>query len=157
MRKPHGLVEDVIFRIEDCYFPADFLVLDMKMTKELSQAPIILGRLFLATAKAITDWGKGEVILKVGEHTVVLWRIMCDTLDYAVGAVLGKRLDKKSKAICYASKTLIKAQINYTTTEKELLAVVYTLEKFRPYILGSKIIIYNNHATLKYLLSKKEA
>ena len=70
VRKPHGLVEDVIVRIEDCYFPVDFLVFDMKMTKELSQAPIILGRPFLATAKAITDWGKGEVILKVGEHTV---------------------------------------------------------------------------------------
>ena len=38
--------------------------------KELSQAPIILGRPFLATAKAVTDWGKGEIILKVGEHTV---------------------------------------------------------------------------------------
>ena len=43
MRIPHGLVEDVIVRIEDCYFPVDFLVIDMKMTKELSQAPIILG------------------------------------------------------------------------------------------------------------------
>ena len=70
MRKPHGLVEDVIVRIEDCYFPVDFLVVDMKMTKELSQALIILGRPFLATAKAVTDWGKGEVILKMGEHTV---------------------------------------------------------------------------------------
>ena len=54
-------------RIEDFYFPADFLVIDMKMTKELSQALIILGRPFLATAKAVTNWGKGEVILKVGE------------------------------------------------------------------------------------------
>ena len=69
MRKPHGLVEDDIVRIEDCYFPVYFLVVDMKMT-ELSQAPIILGRPFLDTAKAVTDWGKGEVILKVGEHTV---------------------------------------------------------------------------------------
>ena len=69
VRKPHGLVEDVIVRIKDCYFPVDFLVVDMKMI-ELSQAPIILGQPFLATAKAITDWGKGEVILKVGEHTV---------------------------------------------------------------------------------------
>ena len=85
------------------------------------------------------------------------FEIMCDALDYAVGAVLGQRLDKKSTAICYASKTLIEAQINYTTTEKELLVVVYTLEKFRPYILGSKIIIYTDHAALKYLLSKKEA
>ena len=70
MRKPHRLVEDVIVRIKYCYFPINFLVVDMKMTKELGQARIILGRPFLATAKAITDWGKGEVILKVGEHTV---------------------------------------------------------------------------------------
>ena len=70
VRKPHGIVEDVIVRIEGCYFPVDFLVVDMKITKELSQAPIILGRPFLATAKAATDWGKGEVILKMREHTV---------------------------------------------------------------------------------------
>ena len=70
VRKPHGIVEDVIVRIEGCYFSIDFLVVDLKITNELSQAPIIPGRPFLATAKAVTDWGKGEVILKVGEHTV---------------------------------------------------------------------------------------
>ena len=70
VRRPHGIVEDVIMRIEGCYFPVDFLVVDMKITKELSWAPIILRRAFLATAKAVTDWGKGEVIHKVGEHTV---------------------------------------------------------------------------------------
>ena len=74
-----------------------------------------------------------------------------------MGAILGQRLDKKSTAICYASKTLIEAQINYTPMEKELLEVVYALEKFWPYILGSKIIIYTDHAAFKYLLSKKEA
>ena len=70
VKKPHGLVEDVIVIIEDCYFLVEFLVVDMKMTMELSQALIILGRPFLATAKAVTDWGKGQVILKVEEHTV---------------------------------------------------------------------------------------
>ena len=85
------------------------------------------------------------------------FEIMCGASDWAVGVVLGQRLDKKPTTICYASKTLVKAQINYTTSEKELLAVVYALEKFRPYILGSKIIIYTYHAALKYLLSKKEA
>ena len=55
VRKSHRLVEDVRVRIEDCYFLVDFLVFDMKMTKELSQAPIILGRPFLATTKAITE------------------------------------------------------------------------------------------------------
>ena len=82
---------------------------------------------------------------------------MCDASDYAVGAVLGQRIDKKPTAIWYASKILPEAQMNYTTTKKELLAVVYALEKFRPYILGSKIIIYTDHAALKYLFSEKEA
>ena len=83
--------------------------------------------------------------------------IMCGASDYVMGAVLGQRLNKKPTAICYASKTLIEAQINYTTREKELLVVVYALEKFRPYILGSKIVIYTDHVALEYLLSKKEA
>ena len=77
------------------------------------------------------------------------FEIMCDALDYAVGVVLGQRLDKKLVPIWYTSKTLIEAWINYTTTKKELLAVVYALEKFRPYILGSKIIIYTDHAALE--------
>ena len=55
IRKPHGVVEYVIFIIEDCYFPVDFQFVDMKMTKELSQASIILGRSFLAIAKAVTN------------------------------------------------------------------------------------------------------
>ena len=70
MRKPHGIVEDVIIKIEDSYLPVFFLVVDMKITKELSQASIVLGRPFLATAKAVIYWRKGEVILKVGEHIV---------------------------------------------------------------------------------------
>ena len=85
------------------------------------------------------------------------FEIMCDASDFAVRAVLGQRIDKKPTAICYASKTLADTQLNYTTTEKELLAVIFALEKFRPYILGSKIIVYTDHAALKYLLSKKEA
>ena len=70
VRKSHDIVEDVIVRIEYYYSLVDFLVVDMKMTKELSQDSIILGRPFLASAKAVTNWGKGEVILKVEEHTV---------------------------------------------------------------------------------------
>ena len=84
------------------------------------------------------------------------FEIMCDVSDFVVGAVLGQRIDKKPTAICYASKTLVDAQLNYTTTEKELPAVVFALEKFRPYILGSKIIVCTDHTALKYLLSKKE-
>ena len=82
---------------------------------------------------------------------------MCDASDFAVGTILGQRINKKPTIICYASKTLADAQLNYTTTEKELLAIVFALEKFRPCVLGSKIIMYMDHAALKYLLSKKEA
>ena len=67
VRQPHGVVEDVIVKVENCYFPVDFIIVDMKSTKDLIDSPIILGRPFLATAKAITDWGKGEVIFQVGD------------------------------------------------------------------------------------------
>ena len=57
----------------------------------------------------------------------------------------------------YVSHTLADAQLNYTTTEKELLTIVFALEKFCLYMLGAKVIVYSDHSTLKYLLSKKEA
>ena len=94
-------------------------------------------------------------ILQVPDWSVP-FEIMCDASDYAVGAVLGQKKEKVPYVIYYASKTLNEAQRNYTTTEKELLAVVFALEKFRSYILGSPIIVYTDHSALKHLLSKKE-
>ena len=79
---------------------------------------------------------------------------MCDASDYAIGAVLGKREDRKAFVIYYANKALDSAQSNYTTTEKEFLVVVFSLEKFRSYIEGSPVTIFTDHAALKYLLSK---
>ena len=84
------------------------------------------------------------------------FEIMCDASDYAIGAVLGQREDKKAFVIYYASKTLDSTQANYTTTEKEFLDVVFALEKFRSYIIGSHVTIFNDHAALKYLLSKQD-
>ncbi|GKB89549.1 reverse transcriptase domain-containing protein [Tanacetum coccineum] len=63
------------------------------------------------------------------------FEIMCDASDFALGAVLGQRKDKHFHPIHYASKTMTGAQLHYTTTEKEMLAVVYALEKFRPYLV----------------------
>ncbi|CAN6566324.1 unnamed protein product [Malus baccata var. baccata] len=85
------------------------------------------------------------------------FELMCDASDYALGAVLGQRKDKKPHVIYYASRTLNDAQLNYSTTEKELLAVVFALDKFRSYLIGTKIIVFTDHAALKYLLTKKEA
>src|SRR3954468_17557057 len=85
------------------------------------------------------------------------FEIMCDASDFAVGAVLGQRVDKKLNVIHYASKTLDSAQKNYATTEKELLAVVFACDKFRQYIVDSKVIIHIDHAAIKYLMQKKDA
>ncbi|CAM9002803.1 unnamed protein product [Rhodiola kirilowii] len=85
------------------------------------------------------------------------FELMCDASDFAVGAVLGQRIDKKLHVVYYASKVLAGAAVNYTTTEKEMLAVVYAFEKFRQYLLCSKTIVYTDHAAIKYLLSKKDS
>ena len=79
----------------------------------------------------------------------VPFEIMCDVSDYALGAVLGQKRDKRLHVIYYASRTLNEAQMNYTTTEKEQLTIVFALDKFRPYLLGYKVIVHSNHATRK--------
>ena len=82
---------------------------------------------------------------------------MCDASDYVVGAVLGQRVDKKLIVIHYASQTLDSAQRNYATTEKEFLAVVFACDKFRTYIVDSKVTVHTDHVAIKYLMGKKDA
>nr|GEZ44015.1 reverse transcriptase domain-containing protein [Tanacetum cinerariifolium] len=85
------------------------------------------------------------------------FELMCNASDYAIGAVLGKRVEKHFRPIHYASKTMNQAETNYTTTEKEMLVVVYTFKKFRSYLIMNKIIVYTDHSALKYLFAKKDA
>jgi len=61
------------------------------------------------------------------------------------------------QVIYYASRTLDATQANYTTTEKELLVIVFALEKFCSYLLGTRVIVYTDHAALNYLLKKAES
>nr|XP_027096224.1 uncharacterized protein LOC113716126 [Coffea arabica] len=82
---------------------------------------------------------------------------MCDASDHAVRAVLGQQVGKAAHVIYYASRALNGAQLNYSTTEKEFLAVIFALEKFRSYLLGAKVIVYSDHAALRYLMTKKDA
>jgi hypothetical protein len=77
------------------------------------------------------------------------FEITCDASDYALEVVLGQTKDRKHHAISYASKTLSGPQLNYATTEKELLAVVFAIDKFRSYLVGAKVIVYTDHATYK--------
>lgn len=123
------LLKDVKFEFTDeCKVAFD------RLKTELTSAPIITA----------PDWSPP-------------FELMCDASDKAIGAVLGQRKDKKLHVIYYASKTLDDAQVNYATTEKELLVVVYTCEKFCQYLVGSKVIVYTDHAALKYLMAKKDA
>ncbi|XP_021722478.1 uncharacterized protein LOC110689970 [Chenopodium quinoa] len=74
-----------------------------------------------------------------------------------IGAALGQRAGGKLHVISYASRTLDDAQKNYTTTEKEMLAVVFAVDKFRSYLVCSKVIVYIDHAAVRYLMNKKDA
>ncbi|GJV85919.1 reverse transcriptase domain-containing protein [Tanacetum coccineum] len=85
------------------------------------------------------------------------FELMCDASDYAIGAVLGQRIEKHFRPIHYASKTMTEAESNYTTTEKEMLAVVYAFKKFWSYLIMNKSIVYTDHSALKYLFAKKDA
>ena len=82
---------------------------------------------------------------------------MRDASNFVISAVLRQRIDNKQHVIYYYSRTLNDAQLNYTTTEKEFLAVVFALEKFRPYLLGSKFTIFTDHSALRYVMMKKDA
>ncbi|XP_070029787.1 uncharacterized protein [Nicotiana sylvestris] len=77
------------------------------------------------------------------------FELMCDASDIAVGAVLGKRKEKIFYSIHYARRTLNPAQMNYTISEKELLAVVWTFDKFRSYLVGTKVIVYTDHSAIR--------
>ena len=85
------------------------------------------------------------------------FELMCDASDYAIGAVLGQKRDRIFQVIHYASCTLNNAQLNYSTTEIELLAIVFAFDKFRPYLIGNKVIVHTDHSTIKYLMTKKDA
>ena len=85
------------------------------------------------------------------------FEVMTDASDWAVGAVLGQKREKIFHPIYYASKTLIDAQINYTTTAKELLAVVFAFDRLRSYLIGTKVIMHTDHSAIKYLMSKADA
>ncbi|RDX77623.1 Retrovirus-related Pol polyprotein, partial [Mucuna pruriens] len=87
------------------------------------------------------------------------FELMCYASNSELGAILGQRagVGKPMHVIAYASRTMDPAQLNYTTTEKELLVIVFSLDKFRSYLLGSKIVVFSDDVALRFLLKKPNA
>ena len=85
------------------------------------------------------------------------FELMCDVRDYVIGAVLSQKRDITFQVIYYASRKLNDAQLNYATTEKELLAIVFAFDKFRLYLIGNRVIVHTDHSAIKYLMTKKDA
>nr|GEV33690.1 reverse transcriptase domain-containing protein [Tanacetum cinerariifolium]GEV41618.1 reverse transcriptase domain-containing protein [Tanacetum cinerariifolium] len=79
------------------------------------------------------------------------------TFQRCMMAIFYNMIEETMEPIHYASKTIMDAQAHYTTTKKELLAVVYAFEKFQHYQVMSKTIVYTDHSALKYLLAKQDA
>nr|XP_009763529.1 PREDICTED: uncharacterized protein LOC104215424 [Nicotiana sylvestris] len=102
------------------------------------------GRLVTAPIIIASDWEQP-------------FELMCDASDIAIGAVLGQRRNKIFHSIYYTSKTLNPAQMNYTITEKAVLAMVWAFDKFKSYLVGTKVIVYTDHSAIRYLFEKKYA
>ncbi|GJR78550.1 reverse transcriptase domain-containing protein [Tanacetum coccineum] len=115
-------------------FSDDCIQAFQTLKKKLTEAPILIA----------PDWD-------------LPFELMCDASDFAIGAVLGQRHEKHFRPIHYASKTMNEAESHYTTTKKEMLAVVYAFEKFRSYLILNKSIVYTDHSALKYLFAKKDS
>nr|GFB37096.1 reverse transcriptase domain-containing protein [Tanacetum cinerariifolium] len=138
-------------------FIKDFSKIARPMTRLLKQdTPFIFSKecveVFLTLKRKLTK----APILIVPDWDMP-FKLMCDATDFAIGAVLGQRQDKHFRPIHYASKTMTEAESNCTTTEEEMLAVVYAFEKFRSYLIMNKSIVYTDHSALKYLFAKKES
>ena len=86
------------------------------------------------------------------EKTFVL---RTDASDYGIGAVLMQEHGSKLFPICYASKKLSHAELNYSTIEKECLAVVWGIKRFHMYLYGVRFVLQTDHEPLKYMNSAK--
>nr|GFC30290.1 reverse transcriptase domain-containing protein [Tanacetum cinerariifolium] len=138
-------------------FIKDFLKISRPMTHLLEKnSPFIFSNECIQAFRTLKD-KLTEAPILIAPNWDQPFELMCDASDYAVRAVLGQRIEKHFWSIHYASKTMNQAEAIYTTTEKEMLAVVYAFEKFRSYLIMNKSILYTDHSVLKYLFVKKDA
>nr|GEV20267.1 reverse transcriptase domain-containing protein [Tanacetum cinerariifolium] len=150
-------------------FMDDFSVFGNSFENYLSRLDKMLQR--CEDTNLCLNWEKSHFMVKEGivlGHKISKNGIEVDKAKFNVitmlphpttvkGAILGKRHEKNFRPIHYASKTITDAESKYTTTEKEMLAVVYAFEKFWSYLIMNKSIVHTDHFALKYLFAKKDA
>ena len=117
---------DLLCKNTHFHFNNQCLIAFDRLKKELNSTPIIIS----------PNW-------------LLPFDLMCDASDYTVGAILGQKKEGRMHVIYYVSKLLNEAQHNYATIEKELLAVIFVLDKFRSYLVESQVIIYMDHSVHK--------
>nr|GEU91586.1 reverse transcriptase domain-containing protein [Tanacetum cinerariifolium] len=140
-------------------FMDDFSIFENSFSTCLTNLERMLKR--CEDTKLALIWEKSHFMVKEAPILIAPnwdqpFELMCDASDFAVGAVLGQRVEKHFRPIHYASKTMTQAETNYKTTKKEMLAVVYAFEKFRSYLIMNKSFVYTDHSALKYLFAKKD-
>nr|GEW58746.1 reverse transcriptase domain-containing protein [Tanacetum cinerariifolium] len=177
--RPVGVAEDVFVKVGTFHFLTNFVVVDFDAE---SRVPLILERSFLKTEKALIDVFEGELTLRVVNESITFnlnqtsrysanYNDMTtngiDVIDMAceeysnflleeVDAFLALEDDPTSSKSWCTPSTMTEAESNYTTTEKEMLVVVYAFDKFRSYLIMNKSIVYTDHSALKYLFTKKD-
>nr|GEU52687.1 reverse transcriptase domain-containing protein [Tanacetum cinerariifolium] len=138
-------------------FIKDFSKISRPITHLLEKnSPFIFSNECIQAFRTLKD-KLTEALILIAPNWDQPFELMCDASDYVVCAVLGQRIEKHFWPIHYASKTITQAETNYTTNDKEMLAVVYAFEKFCSYLIMNKSIVYTNHSVLKYLFAKKDA
>nr|GEY57926.1 DNA-directed DNA polymerase [Tanacetum cinerariifolium] len=138
-------------------FIKDFSKISRPMTHLLEKnSPFIFSNECIQAFRTLKE-KLTEALILIAPNWDQPFELMCDASDYAVGVVLGQRVEKHFRPIHYASKTINQAEANYTTTKKEMLAFVYAFEKFRSYLILNKSIVYTDHSALKYLFAEKDA
>ncbi|XP_012437546.1 uncharacterized protein LOC105763753 [Gossypium raimondii] len=165
-----------VVRIDQFIFPTDVLILECEADQDV---PIILERPFLATGRSLIDVQKGELTMmfadrpgkkfesldlsdcyfnppkpSIKEPPTLELKPLLQHLKYAS---LGNNTLPVVIFVELTSETLTDAQVNYNTTEKELLVVVFAFDKLRSYLVGTKVTVYTDHFVIKYLVTKKDA
>lgn len=126
------------------------------MTKQLmGKKPVTIDDEFLKAFHFSKTLLSNDPILQYPDLTKK-FILTTDASNFALGAVLSQGTLQNDKPVCFASRTLNDTEINYSTIEKEMLAIIWAVQYFRPYLFGRKFTIVTDHKPLIWLMNFKE-